>query len=112
MKYNITKNIEIDDNYIIEDENDDIEKNNNNMLIESPQHIILEDNDFNGYYDEVPGCYDLNDEIDDNESLIKKINEIKKIKEKKRKFEPTEESYDMDYIETKNIKSKDLINGK
>jgi hypothetical protein len=40
----------------------------------------------------------------------KRIEDIKKLKQKKRKIEPNEESYDPDYIETKNIKSKEIIN--
>jgi hypothetical protein len=41
-----------------------------------------------------------------------KIDEIKRIKEQKRIMEPKDEQYDQDYIELKNFKTKELIDGK
>ena len=103
-------NYDIENDYTLEN-NEFIYDNNNPISINVDTHdMIIEDNNFNGYYEDVPGNYNLED-ISDNETLTKKINEIKKLKEKKRLIEPTEENYDLDYVETHNIKSKDVING-
>lgn len=54
-------------------------------------------------------------EFNENNKNIKLENEIQKIKDirnKKRKIQHTDENYDQDFVEIKNIKTDVLLNGK
>lgn len=65
------------------------------------QEVITDDDDAN--YDEPNTADNLDD------PLIQRIDQIKKLREKKREILHKDEKYDQDYVETVNTSSKDLI---
>ena len=55
---------------------------------------------------------DNSQEEKENIVLNKEIEKIKNLKNKKRKTQYTEETYDQDFIEMKNTKSDQILDGK
>jgi hypothetical protein len=83
------------------DENDDFYSGNFDDLPGNSNFPDLQRNEFYEYY--------RNEEMNNNDDLDINIENVKKIREKKREIGHKEENYDQDFLETQNIKSQDYL---